>query len=315
MSNIPNNLEYINDLAKNDPAELIRRSEARFDNILNDIAERVHKEPGREIVMLAGPSASGKTTTARKLSEKFAALGMQTHVVSLDDFYLNREDIPGFAEGNPDYETVTALDLPLLAATLNHLLTGEETEVPEFDFTVGRRSPEARKIKLGAGDVIIVEGLHALNPEVTKDLPGENLLKIYISVSSRIYNTAGKIVLNKRNLRFIRRLVRDYQFRASSVENTYKLWENVRRGEDAYLFPYRRFADLSVNSIHLSAPCLFRDMVIPMLESAELSGEPRQDADRLVRSLKQFVPVSPALLPEDSLLREFLGKTGLKNKD
>lgn len=310
MSNINNYLEYINDLAKNDPAELVRRSEERFDNILNDTVSRIANDGGREIVMLAGPSASGKTTTANKIAAKCTARGMQTYVVSLDDFYLDREKIPLDESGKPDFETVYALDLPKLTETMRLLLSGAQTELPIFDFTTGKRSEEVRTVTLGARDVVVVEGLHALNPLITDSLPQKNLLKIYISVSSRIYNERGKIILNKRNLRFLRRMTRDYLFRASTVENTYDLWENVRKGEDKYLFPYRNRADIKINSVHLSAPCVFRDTCLQMLKSADLSGKQKKDADELAAALRLFVPISASFVPKDSLLREFIGTHG-----
>ena len=311
MSNINNYLEYINDLAANDPAELVRRSETRFDNILNDITARIAGDDGREIVMLAGPSASGKTTTANKIAQKCIARGMQTYVVSLDDFYLNRDKIPRDESGKPDFETVYALDLPKFSETIQLLLSGAATDLPIFDFTTGKRSEEVRTVTLGEQDAVVVEGLHALNPLITDALPQKNLLKIYISVSSRIYNEKGKIILNKRNLRFLRRMTRDYLFRASSVENTYNLWESVRNGEDKYLFPYRDCADVKINSVHLSAPCVFRDTCLAMLKNADLSGEQKKDAEELAAALRLFVPISPSLIPETSLLREFLGKQGL----
>lgn len=315
MSNINNYLEYINDLAANDPAELVRRSETRFDNILNDITARIAGDDGREIVMLAGPSASGKTTTANKIAQKCTARGMQTYVVSLDDFYLDRDKIPCDASGKPDFETVYALDLPKFSETIQLLLSGAATDLPIFDFTTGKRSDEVRTVTLGEQDAVVVEGLHALNPLITDALPQKNLLKIYISVSSRIYNEKGKIILNKRNLRFLRRMTRDYLFRASSVENTYNLWESVRNGEDKYLFPYRDCADVKINSVHLSAPCVFRDICLNMLERAQLSGEQKKDAEELAAALRLFVPISPSLIPETSLLREFLGTQGLEKTD
>lgn len=315
MSNINNYLEYINDLAANDPKELVRRSETRFDNILNDITARIAGDDGREIVMLAGPSASGKTTTANKIAQKCTARGMQTYVVSLDDFYLDRDKIPLDETGQHDFETVYALDLPKFSQTIHLLLSGAATDLPIFDFTTGKRSDEVRTVTLGEQDAVVVEGLHALNPLITDALPQKNLLKIYISVSSRIYNERGKIILNKRNLRFLRRMTRDYLFRASSVENTYHLWESVRNGEDKYLFPYRDCADVKINSVHLSAPCVFRDICLKMLESAELSGEQKKDAEELAAALRLFVPISPSLIPETSLLREFLGTQGLEKTD
>ena len=186
-------------------------------------------------------------------------------------------------------------------------MSGKKTKLPVFDFTTGTRKDSAREIALGKDDAVIVEGLHALNPIVTSGLDGLKLMKIYISVSSRIYDQKGKIILNKRNLRFMRRLVRDYNFRASSVENTYSLWQSVCDGEDKYLFPYEDMADVRINSIHLCEPCLFRDTVLNLLENARLSEEYAHDAKKLVHSLKQFESVDLSLVPEDSLLREFLG--------
>lgn len=307
MSNINNTIEYINGLAKTNPQELINRSEKRYINIINGIADKVQNDEGREIVMLAGPSASGKTTTANKLAEEFTKRGMKTYRISLDDFYLNRADIPCNENGVPDFETVFALDLPCIAKTLNSLLDGKTTRVPIFDFLTGKRSDKYEEITLGESDAIVVEGLHALNPIITDDLPGNKLLKIYISVSSRIYNENGKIILHKGNLRFIRRLVRDYNFRGSSVANTYDLWQNVVIGENKYLFPYKDNADLRINSIHLSAPCLFKDIVLSMLKDADLKPEWASDRDKLVRALEKFHSIPINLVPEDSLLREFLG--------
>ena len=302
-----NRIEYINELARDNPQALVARAELRYRNIINNIAERALDDPGRKIIMLAGPSASGKTTTAKKIAETFTSLGMKTYVVSLDDFYKNRCDIPGFAEGKPDFETVYALDIDLISETLKSLMSGKKTKLPVFDFTTGTRKDSAREIALGKDDAVIVEGLHALNPIVTSGLDGLKLMKIYISVSSRIYDQKGKIILNKRNLRFMRRLVRDYNFRASSVENTYSLWQSVCDGEDKYLFPYEDMADVRINSIHLCEPCLFRDTVLKLLENARLSEEYAHDAKKLIHSLKQFESVDLSLVPEDSLLREFLG--------
>lgn len=314
MEKMPNTIEAINRAAQNAQLDFIRRSEARFDGVLDRVVERVLEERGREIVMLAGPSSSGKTTTAKKLAERFRALGIETHVLSLDDFYLNRDQIPGFSEGAPDYETVHALDLPLLQSTLGDLLAGREVLLPMFDFTVGKRSDTSRAVTLGECDAVIVEGLHALNPLVAAHLPKKNVLKLYISVSSRIYNENGNVVLDKQDLRFVRRMLRDYRFRASPVAHTFSLWKNVISGEQKYLFPFRAQADMRLNAVHLYAPCVFRDEAIGLLQSAALQADDRKYADRLTGALREFVPLSPALVPEHSLLREFLGDTGLEEK-
>lgn len=304
MANINNELEYINSMAATAPVELIEKSEERYKNIIDDISRRVCEDKGREIVMLAGPSSSGKTTTAKKLSEAFSQNGVKTYVLSLDDFYLDRDDIPLLADGTRDFETVYALDLDCFQKTVNALLSGETVMSPVFDFTTGKRSADKfNKITLGESDAVIIEGLHALNPVITEKIRGK-LLKIYISVSSRIYD-GDKIVLNKRNLRFVRRMVRDYTFRNSTVDNTYKLWKNVMAGEDKYLFPYRDNADIRINTIHLYEPCVLKQRALELLGS-DISEEFRKDAAKLRRALEAFVTIDPSLVPQDSLLREFL---------
>lgn len=309
MARINNYIEYINLEAKNDPAGLVERCEERYKRIIgNTVDECIERANGRLVIMLAGPSASGKTTTAHKLKEKFIEKGENCHVISLDDFYLNREDVPGYSEGEPDFETVYALDLKLIDSCLQSLLSGEETYLPAFNFETGTRDDRAKYFRLGENDVVIVEGLHALNPIVTQNIPDEFLYKIYISVSSRIYNEESEdIILNKRNLRFIRRLIRDYKFRASSVDNTYRMWDSVRMGEDKYLFAFKDNADLRINTIHIYEPCVFKNIAIEMLQSVDESSIYYRDAKRLIRALNKFTQIEPEKVPEDSLLREFLG--------
>lgn len=308
MSNINNYIEYINENALSSPEEFIKKCESRYENIINDIAERIINDEGREIVMLAGPSSAGKTTTAGKLCKKLNENGVKTYVLSLDDFYLNRADIPYLPDGTQDYETVYALDLPCFEEKVNALLRGETVKNPVFDFTTGKRSDtQFNEITLGEKDIVIIEGLHALNPVITEKIQGK-LLKIYINVSSRIYDEKGNIILNKRNMRFIRRMVRDYKFRNSTVENTCKLWRNVTMGEDKYLFPYRHLADIKVNTIHLYETCVLKQQALEMLENSEISEEYKNDINKITKSLKKFESIDESLVPDDSLLREFLGK-------
>ncbi len=306
MSENNNRTEYINERAK-DPQKFIAQCELRYQSIIDSIAKRIIDEEGREIVMLAGPSSAGKTTTARKLSECLIEKGVKTYVLSLDDFYLNREDIPYLPDGSQDFETVDALDLKYFEECVNALLRGETVKNPVFDFTTGKRSDtEFNEITLGDEDVVIIEGLHALNPVITEKIRGK-LLKIYINVSSRIYDENGNIILSKRNMRFIRRMVRDYKFRGSSVENTYKLWKNVTAGEDKYLFPFRDNADIKANTIHLYESCVLKHQALPLLLNSEISDEFKSQATKLVKALEKFTDIPETLVPEGSLLREFLG--------
>lgn len=307
MSEIQNELQLIVENALNDKENFIEKSEKRYKNIIASVCEKIDADNDKEIVMLAGPSGSGKTTTANKIKEKLETMGHKAYTVSLDDFYKNIGEGPKNEDGSYDFESVDSLDLDLIHKCLQELITESRSELPLFDFMTGRRKEEKNLIELKKGDVIIVEGLHALNPRITDTLPHKNLFKIYISVSSRIYN-GKEIVLNKRNLRFIRRMVRDFQFRNSSVEHTYSLWSAVMAGEDKYLFPFKENADMFINSIHVYEPCAFKDVATELLSTVEKESKNYNDAQKLISALVKFPSINKDDVPENSLLREFLGK-------
>ncbi len=306
MSQMNNILEYIVN-ESNSPEEFIARCEERYDNKIKNIAKVIFERDVSEIVMIAGPSSAGKTTTAKKLSQALLKFGINSYTVSLDDFYLDNKDAPLFPDGTPDFETVHCLDIKCFKEKMEELLYKGEAELPEFDFLKGERKKEYKKIKITSKDVIIVEGLHALNPIITDVLPQDRLLKIYINLSSRIYDKKGNIILNKRNMRFIRRMVRDYKFRGSSVEKTFKLWIKVRYGEDTYLFPFKDNADYKINTIHLYETCIFKNRAIELLSSLNKDSEFYNESQRLVRSLQKFPVIDSSLVPHDSLMREFIG--------
>lgn len=308
MANIKNQFEYINDLAKTDPQKLVNDAERRYLNIVDMATKKsLEKAGGGEIIMLAGPSSAGKTTTAKRLKQNFEEQGYVVDTISLDDFYLDKGKGPRRENGSFDFETVHALDLPLLHDCFDELLEMGRAEFPIFDFTVGRRAENTRHMHLGPRDILIIEGLHALNPLITNTLPDDRLVRIYISLSSRIYNEDMGIVLNKRNMRFVRRMVRDYKFRNSSTENTYLMWDGVLEGEELYLMPYRDHADIRINSVHIYEPCVFRDEALELLEQVEPSSEHFPSAQRLMRALRKFEALPSHLVPDSSLLREFLG--------
>lgn len=274
----------------------------RTDEVANIISGN-HKK----IVMLAGPSSSGKTTTAKFISEAVERLGGKAYTVSLDDFYLPRSvQYPLDENGEPDFECVEALDLDLLKQSLKSLAVNGKASLPVFDFRTGERRDNAKKIELCENDVIIVEGLHALNPVITDTLDASELLKIYISVSSRIYNDSGEVLLSKRDLRLIRRLVRDYLFRSMPVERTFEIWGSVMRGEDKYLFPFESLADIRINSFHPCEPCVFSEKAISLLRGVS-EDEFREKAEMLIYKLGLFKITDRSALPDNSLLREFLG--------
>lgn len=313
MSNLNNYLSFINESALSDTKELfVGQCEQRYTSILTSIAQKIHQGEAHEIVLLAGPSCAGKTTSAKLIAQALKAQGRAVFTVSLDDFYKDTADAIRDENGIPDFETVHALDLPCLHNCLNELIHFGRAELPLFDFQTGKRKEQTHRIELSKGDVVVVEGLHALNPLITQQLPQEYLLRLYVNVSTRIYDGKGKIVLNKRNLRFVRRVVRDYHFRNSSVENTCRLWESVTRGEEQYLFPFKDTADLKINSIHLYEPCVLRNQALPLFYEVPQESPYYRDIRRLCRHLERFAVLPASLVPEESLLREFIGDEGLK---
>lgn len=292
--------------ALSDPQGYIAFCETAFHDQVRRAAETVLLQKGVRLVMLAGPSSSGKTTTARLLRAAFAAHGVCAHTISLDDFYLDPSEPLLFEDGTPDYETVHSLDLPLLEQSLGDLIRESRCLLPHFSFEKRRREDALVPLTAGQDDLVIVEGLHALNPLVCDPLDQTALFKLYVSVSSRMTHD-GSILFTKRDLRFIRRLVRDYQFRASPVEHTFYLWNGVRKGEDRYLFPFSDRADLRIDSIHPYEPCVFKDEALSLLWQLPPGTPYEEDAALLREKLNIFPAIDPALVPADSLLHEFLG--------
>ncbi len=274
---------------------------------VSEVAEKIFDDRSKKIVLLAGPSSSGKTTTANLLSDMLIKKGSRAYTVSLDDFYHPRSvGYPLDEDGKPDYECVEALDIELLHSCFGKLLKKGEAEFPIFDFQSGERINNAKKIELSENDVIIVEGLHALNPVITETLDENRLFRIYVSVSSRVYEEDGEVLLSKRDLRFVRRIVRDYAFRSTSPERTFEIWQSVMKGEDKYLFPFEGNADIKLNSFHPCEPCVLSERAMKLLESVK-SDEHREKASLLIDRLKLFRNTDYSILPEDSLLREFTG--------
>jgi uridine kinase len=299
-------LEDINRQVIASPLEFIRISEEKYSKTIETLAENIKNTPNCKIIMLSGPSASGKTTSAMLLSHELKKFGIQAYSVSLDNFYKDQRATFLNEDGSPDFETVYALDLPILEKCLDNILIKGASELPIFDFTIGKRSEQIDFLELTSNDVVIIEGIHALNPRITDILPQEKLVKVYISVSSRIYDNNSDVLLGKRDLRFIRRLVRDYNFRSSTVENTFYGWQSVLKGEEKYLFPYKNNANYFIDSIHSFEPCIFRDYTIPLLE--KIAGESiyYQAAQRITNSLIRFESLPLDAVPLDSLMREFV---------
>jgi len=298
MFSIRNNLSYINAMAQQNPAELVATAETRYSDIITGIADRARQNPGHKLVMLAGPSASGKTTTAHKLAETLQHHGAMAYRLSLDDFYHERENLPRLPNGTADIESVRALDLPLLHETLTNLMQHGRAMVPHFSFRAGKHT-RWDELCLGENDMLVVEGLHALNPEITQACPV--CTKIYVNVSTHIVDEQG-IVLSKTQLRLARRILRDSQFRASTAAETLAMWPAVLAGEQVYLAPCKRYADVLVNAVHIYEPCVFAARVLPLLKDVQ-----DEQGHALADALRHFVHLPNIQVLADSLLREFLG--------
>ncbi len=296
----------INSLAL-EPQEFLDNCTKSYHNQVFDVAEKIFSEKSKKIIMLAGPSSSGKTTTANLLSAMLRGMGAKAYTVSLDDFYHPRSvGYPLDEDGKPDYECVEALDIGLLHSCFGELVKNGFAMFPVFDFHSGERINDAKKVELSENDVIIVEGLHALNPVITENLNQNKLYKVYVSVSTRVYDDGGEVLLSKRDLRFARRMVRDFSFRSTSVERTFEIWQSVMRGEDKYLFPFESHADIKLNSFHACEPCVLSSEAVNLLGTVS-SGEYKSQACQMIEKLKLFNPIDCSMLPADSLLREFTG--------
>lgn len=298
-------LKQINSLIGKKPGEFITECEKAYHMQLDSIVSGIAKEEGRVLVMLAGPSSSGKTTTARLLKEKLIQKGRSSSVVSLDDFYLTQTEPYTFEDGTVDFERVDALDIPLISKCLHELMNEGCSNLPRFCFKRKERSG-FEEMGISDDEILIVEGLHALNPVITEPLSDEKMKKLYVSVSSRITD-GGNVLFTKRELRFIRRMIRDYRHRNSDVEYTFYLWKGVRMGEDRYLFPFSKNADIRIDSIHPYEICLFRETAINLLERVPRDSVYFKTADELKGKLGLSDRLPEELLPEGSLLEEFIG--------
>lgn len=300
-------VKHINDACLNAPVELIAQMEAQYRKRIDEIAEFiVNAGEGNKLLMLAGPSSSGKTTTAAMLCRSIRRRGANAVRISLDDFFLGGDQAPLLEDGTRDFESVEALDIPLMQRCLLELVDKGCTDMPRFDFTVKARADKPQHIELGYNSVAIVEGIHALNPVVTDCLPDEQMLKVYISVKQGI-KEGDRTAIGPYDLRLVRRIVRDYHFRSTSPEVTMSMWPSVRRGESLYIAPHKRTANVTINSIHIYEPCVLGPLALELLSKVEPSSEHYKLARSLMRKLRRFERLDESLVPPDSLVREFIG--------
>lgn len=300
-----NILSDINAAALADPIGLIATAEEAYDNELNRVVEQVLAAGHIKIILLAGPSGSGKTTTAHILRDKLTCRGHKAQVVSLDHFYLAAEKMPRQENGQPDFETVYSLDIPEIHRVFSELITTEATTIPTFDFKTKKRG-HSHPIDISDNGLLIVEGLHALNPILTDRLAADCLFKIYISANQKIYDDEGKTVLSSRQIRLARRMSRDFIYRNTTASETLRLWTAVVAGEEKYLYCYKGTADVLLKTFHSFEPCIFRNIILDLLQGLDPATDNYEYVMRVKRGLERFFPLEPSLVPETSLIREFI---------
>lgn len=303
-----NTLEAINRRAGEDPQAFARDSEQAYQSQLRQVAARAAGRTGDcGVVLLAGPSASGKTTTAHLLSEALRQEGVSSQVISLDDFYLSEADSPRLEDGRPDFESVYALDVPQIKECLLSLMETRSCCMPVFDFASHRPKAEKRRVELPPHSLVILEGLHALNPILSQGLPRGKLLHAYLSVKQGVEGEGGRPLLGPNDMRLVRRLVRDARFRACTAERTLDMWPSVMRGEYQYIKPFRPSADLTINTFLAYEGCVLRDEALALLAQVPSSSPHWGEACRLREAVAGFTPLPSSCVPEKSILHEFLG--------
>lgn len=276
--------------------------EKKIANIAEDIAERGNVK----LVMIAGPSSSGKTTTCKRLSIQLVCNGIRPVMLSLDDYFVDREETPRDEKGDYDFESLYALNLPLLNEQLEALFRGEEVELPRYDFPTGKSCKSGRKLRLESDQVLVIEGIHALNPELTAKIPEELKYRVYASALTTILLDHHNYIPTTDN-RLLRRIIRDYKYRGVSAQESIRRWPSVRAGEQKWIFPFQEIADAMFNTAMIYELSVIRQQAEPLLEAVPEKVDEYAEAYRLSKFLKYFSPIPYEKLPATSLLREFLG--------
>ena len=290
--------------------DLINVSEAlqerKIVKIADEISARQTGDNRIKIILISGPSSSGKTTFSKRLSIQLMTNGLKPYPISLDDYFVNRDNTPLDEDGNHDFESLYAVDLPFFKEQLDTLLKGGEVELPKFNFTSGMRESSGTKFRLEDNMILILEGIHALNPELTPNIPADNKYKIYVSALTTILLDKHNYIPTTDN-RLLRRIIRDSKYRGSSAEATISRWPSVRAGEEKWIFPYQENADAMFNSAFLFELAVIKDHIEPILRKVPNNCPEYSEAHRLLHFLSYFVSIQDTELPPTSLLREFLG--------
>ncbi len=308
-------LNEINNYAKHDPKGFVETSESAYRSDIKEIARSITEDKDKcRVILLAGPSASGKTTTAKMLNEEFEKIGCGSEIISMDNFYLGEKCVPKTVDGKPDFETVNALNIPKIEQCISNLLEYGWADIAQFDFASSTPLEETIRINLHNESIAIIEGIHALNPIFTEHIRSRaGLKKIYISVKQGIRKKpVSGYMLTAAELRLMRRIVRDCKFRGSNADHTMGMWENVLLGEKKYITPYKYTGDITINSLHIYEPCVIASKTIPYMSKVEKSSPEYEYARYLIERAEQFCCIDESLIPDNSLLREFLGNSKYK---
>lgn len=301
-------------ILQGDTSELIKIAEAVHSRQFSNIADKIyqaHDERGVKVVLISGPSSSGKTTSAKRIGIQLRVLGLQPVLISLDDYFVNREDTPKDENGDYDYEALEALDLVRLNDDLCRLIAGESVEIPRYDFITGTRKWHEHPLQLTERSILIMEGIHGLNPKLTPALPDDIKFKIYLSCFTSVAMDNITRIHTTDN-RLLRRITRDYRTRGNNGYDTIARWQSVRRGEDKHIFPYQENADVMVNTSLFYELGVLRPIVEPILREIPDTVPEYGEASRLLHFLDNFVPVPTDEIPLDSVLREFVGGSSFK---
>ena len=286
--------------------DIINISEALQEKKIAQIAEDIAQRKGVKLVLLAGPSSSGKTTSCKRLSIQLAVSGLKPLQISLDDYFVDREKTPKDECGEYDYESIYALDLKLINEQFNALFRGEEVELPKYDFQSGKSKRSGKKLKMNDHNVLVVEGIHALNPELTSQIPDEQIYRVYASALTTILLDNHNYIPTTDN-RLLRRIIRDNKYRGVSAQETIHRWPSVRAGENKWIFPFQENADAMLNTAMLYELAVIKMQAEPLLQQVPENCEEYAEAYRLLKFLKYFKGIPYNNLPPTSLLREFLG--------
>lgn len=287
--------------------DTIQISEAHHEKKVSEIADIIYKDRDINIIQIAGPSSSGKTTFSKRLEVQMNVNGQRPVTISLDDYFVNRDDTPLNKDGTPNFETIGAIDVELLNMDLVKLIEGENLELPKFNFLTGKREKSGKIVKLDKDHPIIIEGIHGLNPELTKMIPEKNKFKIYISPLTGL-NLDPHNRISTTDIRLIRRMVRDVKFRGNGPLKTFELWTGVRNGEEKYIFPFQENADIMFNSSLVYEMSVLKKHILPLLREVDKTSIYYSEARKLIKFLEYFVDVEDeSVIPPNSILREFIG--------